>query len=202
MGEIADISTEEKIKEAARIVFTQKGFQGTKIRDIAAQADINLSLVNYYFRSKEKLFEIIMADTIQKLSDKIHPVLYDTQTTLIEKIGLIADHYIDYVLENPDIPFFVLSEVMSGSKSLPIFKNKEFLLGSHFSTQLIALSQEGKIKFHPAQILMNIAGMIIFPFLSRPMLTSSEALSDKEFIEIVKARKKLIPVWMEHIING
>ena len=107
MGEIADISTEEKIKEAARIVFTQKGFQGTKIRDIAAQADINLSLVNYYFRSKEKLFEIIMADTIQKLSDKIHPVLYDEQTTLIEKIGLIADHYIDYVLENPDIPFFV-----------------------------------------------------------------------------------------------
>ena len=57
-----DSTTEEKIKEAARIVFHQKGFAATRTRDIAEEANINLALLNYYFRSKAKLFEIIMVD--------------------------------------------------------------------------------------------------------------------------------------------
>jgi len=61
-GTKLDESTEEKIKEAARIVFTQKGYASAKVRDIAKEADINLSLVNYYFRSKEKLFQLCMAE--------------------------------------------------------------------------------------------------------------------------------------------
>ena len=55
-----EISTEEKILEAASKVFTEKGFAGTRTRDIAEHAGINLALLNYYFRSKEKLFEQVM----------------------------------------------------------------------------------------------------------------------------------------------
>ena len=54
------ISTEEKIKEAARTVFMKKGFSATRTRDIADEAGINLALLNYYFRSKEKLFELVI----------------------------------------------------------------------------------------------------------------------------------------------
>jgi len=96
-----DPSTEEKIKEAARIVFTSKGYAATKVRDIAAQANINLALVNYYFRSKEKLFDLIMAETMKKLFDKIKPVINDETTTLNEKISGIVDNYLELLLENP-----------------------------------------------------------------------------------------------------
>ena len=41
--EIKDISTEEKIKNAARIVFQRKGFAATRTRDIAEEARINLT---------------------------------------------------------------------------------------------------------------------------------------------------------------
>src|ERR1700761_6040382 len=99
-----DISTEEKLKEAARAVFTRKGFAATKVRDIAAEANINLALVNYYFRSKEKLFELIMTETVQKLFEKIKPVIYDESTTIIQKMELIVDHYLTMLLENPDFP--------------------------------------------------------------------------------------------------
>ena len=47
-----DSTTEEKIKEAARTVFHKKGFAATRTRDIAEEAEINLALLNYYFRSK------------------------------------------------------------------------------------------------------------------------------------------------------
>ena len=48
-----DTNTEAKIKTAARNVFHKKGFAGTRTRDIAKEANMNLALLNYYFKSKE-----------------------------------------------------------------------------------------------------------------------------------------------------
>lgn len=195
-------STEEKIKEAARAVFTSKGYAATKVRDIAAEADINLSLVNYYFRSKEKLFQLIMAETIQKLFDKIQPIIYNESTTVTEKLEDIARHYLDLLLENPDLPLFVVNEIMSGSNKLPqMTDNGKLFLNSHFAKQVINLQREGKIQFHPVNILMNLIGMIVFPFLARPLIFKSGALKAEEFRKIIEERKKLIPIWMGQIMN-
>ena len=201
MSSVTDTSTEERIKEAARIVFTQKGFQGAKIRDIALQADINLASVNYYFRSKEKLFEIIMSEAIQQLFDKAIPVVNDNDTTLIEKIELLVTFYIDLVLNNPDYPFFIIGEIMSGSNNLPLIRNLEPLLKSHFATQLEALNTEGKIAYHPYHVIMNLAGMIIFPFISRPPLLKSGKFNTDEFVQMMQERKKLIPVWIAQTLS-
>src|ERR1700733_4171728 len=97
-----DISTEEKIKDAARKIFTKKGFLATTIRDIATEADINIASINYYFRSKEKLFEFIMDETIGRLFNKIEPVLNNENMTIDEKIEICVGYYIDNILENPD----------------------------------------------------------------------------------------------------
>jgi AcrR family transcriptional regulator len=86
-----DLSTEEKIKEAAGIVFTKKGYGNARTRDIAEEAGINLALLNYYFRSKEKLFNIVMAERIDKLFGVLVPILNDESTTLEEKLEKITE---------------------------------------------------------------------------------------------------------------
>lgn len=48
--------TKEKILEVANDLFAEKGFNGTSIRDIAKNADVNLSAVNYHFSNKENLY--------------------------------------------------------------------------------------------------------------------------------------------------
>jgi len=198
-----DISTEEKLKEAARTVFTRKGYAATTVRDIAAEANINLALVNYYFRSKEKLFDLIMAETIQKLFEKIRPIIYDETTTITAKIESIVDHYLDLLIANPDFPLFIVNELMSGAKRLPIMTdNGKMFLNSYFVKQLGALKMEGKIKFHPVNIVMNMIGMIIFPFLARPLLMKSGALNETEFRTMVEDRKKLIPLWLTQMVNS
>ena len=73
-----DLSTEEKIKEAAKKVFLKKGYAATRTRDIAEEAGINLALLNYYFRSKEKLFDLIMLEKLEKFFGVIAPVLNNT----------------------------------------------------------------------------------------------------------------------------
>lgn len=201
MAEATEVSTEERIKDAARMIFTKKGFLATTIRDIAMEADINVASINYYFRSKEKLFAFIMEETIQTLFNKVEPVLNDENTSLFEKIEICVGYYIDQVLENPDFPFFMVNEVMAGSTKLPIISNIKLLVNSHFAKQLRALETDGKINFHPMNLVWNISGMIMFPFLTRPQLLQSGNFNSDEFYQQMQERKKLIPIWMKQIMN-
>ena len=48
-----DLSAEEKILNAARRVFENKGMSGARMQEIADEAKINKSLLHYYYRSKQ-----------------------------------------------------------------------------------------------------------------------------------------------------
>lgn len=198
-----DASTEEKIKEAARIVFTRKGFVSTTVRDIAAEADINLALVNYYFRSKQKLFDLIMIETIEKLFSEILVIVMDESTSLNKKIELIVVHYIDQLLNNPDFPLFIVNEILSGSNKFPAFlKNAAAIKGSYFFKQLNELNTDKKLEINPIHILMNIIGLIIFPFLGRRVLEKAAGVEEDDFRDLMEERKKLIPIWIGKIIEN
>src|SRR5690606_19216652 len=105
-----DTSTEEKIKNAARTVFHKKGYAATRTRDIAEEAGINLALLNYYFRSKEKLFEIIMFETLFGFMQNLVMVMNDEKSTLEKKVELTASNYIDLIIKEPNIPIFMLRD--------------------------------------------------------------------------------------------
>src|SRR5690625_7765599 len=49
--------TKQKVVDAATLLFFQKGFHGTSVRDIAERAMVNVSLISYYFNSKQGLLE-------------------------------------------------------------------------------------------------------------------------------------------------
>src|SRR6478736_6782620 len=113
-----DLNTEAKIKQAARLVFHQKGFAATRTRDIAEEAGINLALLNYYFRSKEKLFDIIMLETLQGFLKSISIVFIDEQTSLEEKTERIVSGYIDMLILEPQVPLFIMSEIRQNPNEL------------------------------------------------------------------------------------
>lgn len=192
------ISTEEKIKAAARTIFTRKGYAATKTRDIAEEAGMNLALLNYYFRSKEKLFEIVMAENLKKLFGILAPTLNDKSKSLEEKISFIATNYIDMLFLNPDLPLFVLSELRQNPGWLKETLNVDaYVVGSHFMQQL----QEKKKDINPLQFLMSLLGMLIFPFAARPILQGTAAISDDQYNQLMEERKKLIPIWMKCMLE-
>lgn len=188
------LSTEEKFKEAARIVFTKKGYAATKTRDIAEQAGLNLALLNYYFRSKEKLFEIIMIERVQQLFAFIGPALNDPKTSLNEKIDWIAANYIEMLLKNPDLPLFVLSEIRnSPERFAKIIQLDGFVLKSYFIRQLA----EKKKDINPLQFFINFLGLMVFPFISKPVFQATGAVSEEAYMKMIEERKTLIPQWMK-----
>ncbi|HYG37220.1 MAG TPA: TetR/AcrR family transcriptional regulator [Cytophagales bacterium] len=194
-----DGSTEERIKEAARIVFTQKGYAATRTRDIAEKAGINLALLNYYFRSKEKLFNQVMLEKIQQLFGMLLPVLSDETTKLEKKIEMVVANYIDMLLANPDLPLFVLSELRGQKEELQkVLPIEKIIQNISFIKQL----QEKRPDIQPIHFLMNILGMTVFPFIAMPAFDAVGIIKKNDFEKLIQERKALIPIWVKAMIKA
>lgn len=194
----APLSSEEKIKEAARTVFMKKGYAATRTRDIAEEAGINLALLNYYFRSKEKLFEIVMQEKFFTFFSEMIPAMFDTTTTLDRKIEKLADGYISMLCQNPDLPLFVLGEIRSNpEKFAKNISNAEMLRNSVFTKQLM----EKNAAVDPDHFFMNIMGFCIFPFIMRPAYQAISRKDHHQFIAMMEERKKLIPAWTKAMLK-
>ncbi|MEP7352114.1 MAG: TetR family transcriptional regulator [Acidobacteriota bacterium] len=62
---LARTDTKSKILDAAEKLFSIKGFQETSLRDITAEADVNLAAVNYHFQSKDSLIDAVIARLVE-----------------------------------------------------------------------------------------------------------------------------------------
>jgi len=199
----SDTSTEERIKGAAKKIFLKKGYAATRTRDIAEEAGLNLALLNYYFRSKEKLFDIIMLENLQHFIEGIREILNDKETTIEQKIGTIVSNYIDLLIQQPDLPLFVLHELRTNPKELISKIDREkFINRSYFMQQVREGIKEGKIAaVNPLHFLMNILGLTIFPFVASPILQNIGGLKQQDFNVLMEERKKLIPVWIKAMMK-
>jgi len=90
----------EHIINHAVELFAEKGFEGTSIRDLAARAEVNVAMVNYYFGSKEKLFEAMVQHKAAYLKGIIEELSKDNSITEIEKLDRIVESYVNKMFSN------------------------------------------------------------------------------------------------------
>lgn len=196
-----ETSTEDRIKDAARKLFTQKGFAATRTRDIAEEAGINLALLNYYFRSKQKLFDLIMMENFQEFIRGITVNLIDEQMTFDQRIQNIVVAYIDMLTRVPDLPLFILNEIRGNSSKVAAKLSSELApIRQHFFRQLIASNKEGITNLEPFHFVANLVGLSVFPFIGRPILQRVIGFSDAQFDQYMQDRKTLVPLWMKSML--
>ena len=200
MTEVIDKhNTEERIIAAANKLFTQKGYAATKTRDIAEEAGINVALLNYYFRSKEKLFDIIMESNVKQFVLSIGQITNDESTTLCEKFEQFVGGYIDMLIAQPDMPIFILSEIRNNPvRLIEKVRFDKILLNSYMITQIREEIVAGKItEINPVHIMINLLSLTVFPFVGSPILKRIGGMSDEQFNALMLERKQLIPLWVE-----
>ena len=202
MKKTKDISTEERIKAAARKVFHQKGFAGTRTRDITEEAGINHAMLNYYFRSKEKLFEMVMMETMAYFFQGVGTILNDESTSLEEKIERVVANYIDLLLEEPELPTFMFNEVRANPEpfvaNAPIIQALEHSVLAQQYAEAVA---QGRIN-EPNLIhtVLNVISLVIFPFITQPIFTVLSRTDKEAYKALMLQRKTLIPQWIKAIL--
>ncbi len=187
------ISTEQKIIRAADKLFTQKGYAATKTRDIAEEAGTNLALLNYYFGSKENLYKKVVQEKLKMLLGVMGSVLSDENISLEYKIRSIAQNYTTLLLENEELPIFILSELSV---------NKELFVGITQNARQIAQPvidkqlKEKKLEISAKDLVINTLSLTMFPFVAKPLIISSGLVKEDEFVEFVTERKEKIIEWI------
>ena len=114
---IEEKNTEQKILEAAKSVFLEKGKDGTTMQAIADKAGINKALLHYYFRSKDKLFRKVLEETMSAFLPKIEET-FTSEIDFFDKIRMVVKNYISLLYENPFIPAFMLNEINRNPEEL------------------------------------------------------------------------------------
>ncbi len=189
-------NTEDVIFDAAREVFTEKGFDGARMQEIAEKANINKALLHYYYRTKEKLFNAIFERVFGDFIPKITGML-ETDVPLVEKIEFFVEHYIDFIMRNPHIPSFIIHELnRHPQRVIDLIGNKTGLIKNNaFGKFAESVEQEIKkgniISVDPEQLIVNIIGLCIFPFVAKPILMGVIFKNDKKrYREFLESRKK------------
>ncbi|WP_299530702.1 TetR/AcrR family transcriptional regulator [Ulvibacterium sp.] len=187
--------TEQKILEAAKSIFIQKGFAGARMQEIADKAEINKAMLHYYFRSKRKLFEGIVSANMQIMAPKLSAVL-NANGTVYHKLCLLVDTYIDTIIQNPDMPMFLLHEMAQGNKD-SIEKMKQIIDDGHsllkFMDQMREEQEKGILKpIPPSHIMLTTMSLIVFPFIARPIFERMLEIPSDIYIKMMSERKQIV----------
>ncbi|MCZ8375790.1 MAG: helix-turn-helix domain containing protein [Beijerinckiaceae bacterium] len=95
----------DRILRAASVAFSQRGFQGVTVRDLAQEARVNLAAVNYHFRSKNELYAAVIDRALETwLAETV--VLDDLQgpVALPDVIRLLVSALVAPVIEREEAP--------------------------------------------------------------------------------------------------
>jgi AcrR family transcriptional regulator len=99
-----------QIMETAEILFAEKGFNGTSVRDIAEKAHVNLAMISYYFGSKDKLLESLFDYRGEHVKLKLESMVEDKTLNSFEKLDLLIDHYIEKIMNQQCFSRIMLRE--------------------------------------------------------------------------------------------
>lgn len=97
-----DVNTEEIIFNTAYNLLAQKGYANVSTREIALEAGVALSQLNYYFKSKENLFLKIIALAVDKIVSELKEV-FAKGTSRRENFVLMIEYFKQKIRNDPDL---------------------------------------------------------------------------------------------------
>lgn len=152
-----------KILEVAETLFSEKGFDGTSIRNISKEAKINIAMVSYYFGSKERLLESLIVYRTSDLKMQLdHLIQEDLEP--IEKVNKLIELYINRINCNKGIYRIIHFEFTSKKRSLNHQVFSELKKGNLKSLEAIIVEGQTKGVFRKDIIIPLITPTILGTF--------------------------------------
>lgn len=195
-------NTETVILDAARKVFVELGPAKARMQDVAEEADITQSLLHYYFRRRDDLFEIVFNEELKRFLGQQSRLL-KSEKPLMPKLKELAHEVICYHEDNPHLAAFVAFEThYNPERAEDIQEIYGQLDLSTLQEQLDEAARAGEIHVSDAhQVLVNIMSLTLMPFVAMPIIQHGLGMDDETFQEFIDARKKEVPKFIERALT-
>ena len=188
-------SMEVRIRQVAQELFFRQGYAATSTTQIAHEVGCTQALVHYYYRTKENLFRQIFLEQIEAALNLIARSLAN-EKSFEDFLRSAISTYFDALLQNPRLPFFVLEELVNNPERRRylrenfVRKPAYAMLYMQLEARVRTEQQAGRMaKVEPFDILMSVASLTVFTFISLPMYQDLLARTDEQVNEFILHRK-------------
>jgi AcrR family transcriptional regulator len=94
------LSSREKILDVAEALFARRGYAGVGMREVAEAAHLGKSSLFHHFRSKASLYLAVLARVLDRLGQRLGPVV-DAPGDALERLDALVDALVDVLAEHP-----------------------------------------------------------------------------------------------------
>lgn len=181
--------TQELIKETTKNLFFVQGKFDATTQEIADEAGVNRTLINYYFRSRDNLVQIVF-DEAHKVEKEKSEIIMRSDLSFKDKITHFIDGSLSTSLQYPYLETYIVSQINKGNCLKKDVEEEDLKL---FLKNIKREMELGTIeKMEPIQFIFNMVSLLIFPSAVRPLFMENMMLDDKEFDRLIADRKEII----------
>ncbi|RYD93725.1 MAG: TetR/AcrR family transcriptional regulator [Sphingobacteriales bacterium] len=189
-AKVTDIDTEQLIKDTARNIFFAEGRFNATTQEIADAAGVNRTLINYYFRSRDNLFNIVFEDAQKQEHDRTEAIVFSNKP-LKEKISESLDLQFEQSKTYPYLEIYMVTQMNQGC----VYKDQNAMsrMLDKFYLEIAVEMDKGNIKkMRPEQFLLNFISLSTFPVSMRPLLQEIMGFTKESYEKLLDERKQII----------
>lgn len=185
---------EKSILEAAESLFLEKGFARTTTTMIAREVGCNQSLIHYYFRSKEKLFQLVFEKYLQIFTVGLSTIA-NNSLTFEERIKDFVYTQFEMLQDHPEIVSFLINELTTNPKNTSAVKKQLMTISLDllqiFERDLQIEIFKGRIhQISAIDLIMNIFSLNTGVFLFYSIAKKLSIFTDAKLQELIALRKE------------
>ncbi|MGC5743622.1 TetR/AcrR family transcriptional regulator [Chryseobacterium sp. NFX27] len=181
--------TQELIKETAKNLFFVKGKFDATTQEIADEAGVNRTLINYYFRSRDNLIQIIF-DEAQRVEQEKSKIIQNADLPFKVKISKFIEGSLSTSLQYPYLETYIVSQINKGNCHQR--EIEEDVLETLYKDIEKEMELGNIEKMAPVQFILNMVSLLVFPSAIRPLFMENLMISDEEYDKIISERKEII----------
>jgi len=181
--------TQELIKETAKNLFFVKGKFDATTQEIADEAGVNRTLINYYFRSRDNLIQIIF-DEAQRVEQEKSKIIQNADLPFKVKISKFIEGSLSTSLQYPYLETYIVSQINKGNCHQR--EIEEDVLETLYKDIEKEMELGNIEKMAPVQFILNMVSLLVFPSAIRPLFMENLMISDEEYDRIISERKEII----------
>lgn len=187
-----NISTPDKILKAAEDEFIEKGYGNARMMSIAARAGVSHSMLHYYYRSKEELFQKVFNLKVELISSILYG-LYDENESSLSLVRKFTERQFDECRKNPGFLLFMVRDIIPVPENLKrVVTLAEDQIPEHIEHLQAILdkeSDEGKIrKINILDLMLDVISINASSFIAIPVLR--ELSPEIDIDKFLETRKK------------
>ncbi len=197
--------TRRRILDAAEAEFARKGYDGTRLRDVALAVGVHHALLHHYFKDKEGLFRAVLERAIGSVSSKAFELLRTTGDIRALTVSFV-ETLVSFLADNQRLALILhFASLDEGSPAFTICEEIGFLLVKPLldatTTAIKAGQQAGLLREDIDAQAIVIAGLgtVAFPFHSDQLIKSVFGRDPRSPAEVERHKRAAIALILEGV---